>query len=248
MKQQPAKKKKQEEGAPLWMVTFGDLMSLLLCFFILLLSFSVMDLKQYKEVAGALSNAFGVQRKVPVFDIPKGQKIITMEFDRDIIAARKLEEIGRKIKDEVATDVSYKKNMVQVNAGKDKLVIKLMGDSAFDSGLADIKYTTIPILKKIGKILKDTQGDIIVGGHTDNVPIFGSPFESNLKLSIARAATIAEFFIDKTSVDPSRVSTMGFGKYRPIASNSTSAGRKANRRVEITLTNIPSLGVFQRGK
>ena len=69
----------KETGAPAWMVTFGDLMSLLLCFFVLMLSFSEMDRKKYKIVSGSLKNAFGIQRDVPVFESPKGQKIIAKE-------------------------------------------------------------------------------------------------------------------------------------------------------------------------
>ena len=70
-----------EEGAPAWVVTFGDLMSLLLCFFVLLLSFSEMDNNKYRVVSGSLKNAFGIQRKKPVFESPRGQKMIAREFD-----------------------------------------------------------------------------------------------------------------------------------------------------------------------
>ena len=77
--------KEIEEGAPLWVVTFGDLMSLLMCFFVLLLSFSEMDRKKYKIVSGSMKNAFGIQRKKPVFESPKGQKMISREFDQAIV-------------------------------------------------------------------------------------------------------------------------------------------------------------------
>ena len=67
-------------GTPAWMATFADLMSLLMCFFVLLLSFSEMDLQKYKQVAGSMKNAFGVQNQVKVMDIPKGTSIIAQEF------------------------------------------------------------------------------------------------------------------------------------------------------------------------
>ena len=76
---------KIDPGAPKWVVTFGDLMSLLLCFFVLLLSFSEMDRQKYKQVAGSLEKAFGVQRKAKVMDIPKGMKMIAKDFDQEII-------------------------------------------------------------------------------------------------------------------------------------------------------------------
>ena len=95
------------------------------------------------------------------------------------------------------------------------------------------------MLEEIGLRLKGSQGDIIIAGHTDNVPIYGGLYESNLKLSIARAAEVAEFMIDRVGIAPERISTMGFGEYRPACSNDTAEGREKNRRVEIILTALP---------
>jgi len=86
----------EEEGAPAWVVTFGDLMSLLLCFFVLLLSFSEMDRNKYRVVSGSVKNAFGIQRKKPVFDSPKGAKMIAREFDQAIILT-KIEDVVKEI-------------------------------------------------------------------------------------------------------------------------------------------------------
>ena len=116
-----------------------------------------------------------------------------------------------------------------------------MGETTFDSGKAEIKPEMIPLLEKVGSILKELKGDITIAGHTDNVPIKGGPFKSNLALSMARAASVADFFIHKVKLDPSRISTMGFGEYRPIASNKTPEGREKNRRVEIILSTMPDL-------
>ena len=77
----PAPPKKQEsKGAPAWVTTFADLMSLLMCFFVLLLSFSEMDLNKYKQVAGSMRNAFGVQREIKTMAMPKGTSVIAQEF------------------------------------------------------------------------------------------------------------------------------------------------------------------------
>ena len=85
-----------EEGAPAWVVTFGDLMSLLLCFFVLLLSFSEMDRNRYRVVSGSVKNAFGIQRKKPIFDSPKGSKMIAKEFDQAIVLT-KIEDVIKPI-------------------------------------------------------------------------------------------------------------------------------------------------------
>jgi chemotaxis protein MotB len=233
-----------EEGAPAWVVTFGDLMSLLLCFFVLLLSFSEMDKAKYKEVSGSLAKAFGVQRKIKAFQAPKGIKMISRDFDQELIPARPREEfiamqqrekIGLALKKEVETRFRDLQDLIQVEVGEKEVTIRLMGETTFDSGKADIKAQMVPLLLKIGSVLADGKGEVIIAGHTDNVPVFGGPYGSNLKLSIARAATVAEFLLAKSAIPASRVSTMGFGKYRPIESNDTDEGRKRNRRVEIIL-------------
>ena len=233
-----------EEGAPAWVVTFGDLMSLLLCFFVLLLSFSEMDKAKYKEVSGSLAKAFGVQRKMKAFEAPKGIKMISRDFDQELIPARPREEfiamqqrekIGIALKKEVETRFRDLQDLIQVEVGEKEVTIRLMGETTFDSGKADIKAQMVPLLLKIGSVLADGKGEVIIAGHTDNVPVYGGPYGSNLKLSIARAATVAEFLLAKSAIPASRVSTMGFGKYRPIESNDTDEGRKRNRRVEIIL-------------
>ena len=233
-----------EEGAPAWVVTFGDLMSLLLCFFVLLLSFSEMDKAKYKEVSGSLAKAFGVQRKIKAFQAPKGIKMISRDFDQELIPSRPREEfiamqqrekIGKALKKEVETRFRDLQDLIQVEVGEKEVTIRLMGETTFDSGKADIKAQMVPLLLKIGSVLADGKGEVIIAGHTDNVPVYGGPYGSNLKLSIARAATVAEFLLAKSAIPASRVSTMGFGKYRPIESNDTDEGRKRNRRVEIIL-------------
>lgn len=234
----------EEEGAPAWVVTFGDLMSLLLCFFVLLLSFSELDKAKYKEVAGSLAKAFGVQRKVKAFQAPKGVKMIAKDFDQELIpthvreefvAMQQRKEVGQKLKSEVETHFKDQSDLIQVEVGGKEVTIRLMGETAFDSGKARIKHQMIPLLLTIGKALENTNGDVVIAGHTDNVPLFGGIFGSNLKLSIARAATVAEFLLERSAIKPARVATMGFGKYRPIESNASPEMRRRNRRVEIIL-------------
>lgn len=228
-----------EEGAPAWVVTFGDLMSLLVCFFVLLLSFSEMDKAKYKEISGSMAQAFGVQKKKKVFESPQGDKMVAKDFDQDTIATRDKKEIGRQIQKEIETSLQDDKDLVQLEIGEDKIIIRLMGESTFDSGKAQIRAQMLPLLSKIGTVLKDTKGDIIIAGHTDDVPLKGGQYKSNLGLSMARSASVADFLIQKEYIEPRRISTMGFGEYRPMESNDTGEGRKINRRVEIVLSTLP---------
>jgi len=224
-----------EEGAPAWVVTFGDLMSLLLCFFVLMLSFSEMDRNKYRIVSGSLKNAFGMQRKKPVFDSPKGQKMIAKEFDQAIVLI-KVQDVVDPILNELEDEFQEFKNFVDVSVEEDRVTIRMLGEATFDSGEAKLKQKFIPLLLKIGEVLGKTRSEIIVAGHTDNVPLSGGPFKSNLGLSMARAGAVAEFLLNATAIDPKKLSTMGFGEYRPLASNDTEAGRQKNRRVEIIVS------------
>ena len=230
-----------DKGAPRWVTTFGDLMSLLLCFFVLLLSFSEIDRQKYKQVAGSMEKAFGMQRKKNVAESPRyGLKMIAKDFDQEAIAMRIKRYIGEELEENF--DELYRKieDDIDIEASKRQVVIRMMGESTFDSGKAEIKPELRPMILGIGQILaNETAGDIIIAGHTDNIPVRGGPFQTNLKLSIARAATVAQFLLDQTAIDPKRLSTMGFGEFRPTADNATAVGRRKNRRVEIIVGTIP---------
>jgi len=226
------------EGAPEWMCTFADLMSLLLCFFVLLLSFSEMDRQKFKEIAGALAQAFGVQRKIVTYDIPKGEKIIAKQFETEAIATREREELGKKLEMEVKSRFKEMEGLIDIKASKDGIVIRMMGETTFDTGKADIKPEMEPLLTRIGESLEKAEGDILVSGHTDNVPV-GGKWRSNLELSLARARAVTEFLLARTGLDPKRIATMGYGEFRPIADNNTPEGRQRNRRVEIIITRLP---------
>jgi chemotaxis protein MotB len=232
------KKETVEEGAPEWVVTFGDLMSLLLCFFVLLLSFSEMDRQKYKLMSGSMAKAFGVQRKRSAMGIPLGNKMVAKDFDQETIALDLRESLAREIRKQVEIHLKGMEDLVQVHKEKDNIIIRLMGETTFDSGKAEIRREMGPLLEKIGNMLQETKGNIIIGGHTDNIPVKGGPYGSNLILSMARAASVAEFLLDKTTLDPYRIATMGFGPYRPLESNDTPEGRRKNRRVEIIITSL----------
>jgi chemotaxis protein MotB len=131
------------------------------------------------------------------------------------------------------------KDQISIESPENEVIIRLMGESTFDSGKTEIRPRLKPLLLKVAAILKASAGDISIAGHTDNVPIRKGPFKTNLRLSAARASAVAEFFIANARIDPKRISTMGFGQYRPIGSNDTAEGRQKNRRVEIILGNIP---------
>jgi chemotaxis protein MotB len=239
MKQVPEQQEfKFTRTAPRWVVTFADLMTLLLCFFVLLFSFSETDRKKYKQVSGSLQSAFGSpQHNFPVMQLPKSLEILARDFDREMLQSRAASAVGTEIEAILSTQLETIRDQVHIAAGETGITIRLMGESTFHSGKDEIREQLIPLLRNVAGVLKRYEGDIIIAGHTDDVPVRSGPFQTNLRLSIARAAAVADFLLANSAIDPQRISTMGFGEFRPIESNLTEAGRKKNRRVEIILTN-----------
>ncbi|MDD5120228.1 MAG: OmpA family protein [Candidatus Omnitrophica bacterium] len=117
------------------------------------------------------------------------------------------------------------------------LVITVVGDLIFDSGKAKIRTEAHSLLGKVSSILKNNMAQFNVGieGHTDNVPIKLSGWKSNWELSTARALSVLHYLVNDQGISPERLSAIGYGEYRPVASNDTKDGRMQNRRVEIVI-------------
>lgn len=182
-----------EEGAPEWVVTFGDMMSLLLCFFILLLSFSETDAGKYKELAGSLEKAFGVQKVLEVYGKPMGMKMIAREFEQAFVEQASVGPAGgaeRRLFQEYARALEglQKQGILEITEDDEYFIIRLVGQATFASGKASIEPKMLPSLRTIGELLRVSEQEIVVAGHTDNIPLKGGPYESNLALSAARAA------------------------------------------------------------
>ncbi|MDD2680304.1 MAG: OmpA family protein [Candidatus Omnitrophica bacterium] len=158
------------------------------------------------------------------------QKIDELSQQLDNLAqAKKLleERLGQEI-----TDKQVKLQMMEKG-----LVITVVGDLLFDSGKAKIRQEAYPLLDKVATVLKDNMAGFNIGieGYTDNVPIRHSGWRSNWELSTARSLSVLHFLVKEKGISPERLSAIGFGEYRPVASNDTREGRKLNRRVEIVI-------------
>ncbi|MDD5758488.1 MAG: flagellar motor protein MotB [Desulfobulbaceae bacterium] len=225
-----APKQECPAGAPLWMCTFSDLMSLLLCFFVLLLSFSTMDAQKYKQVAGSMKDAFGIQRDNRFTGSPSGEIMDSTAFLSTPLAVK----IQQDINDEVALE--RKAGKVEVELTHDGLLIRMKDAVAFEAGKASLRDEAIAIINKIGKVVAGLDVKITVSGHTDNIPIKGGgAFSSNWSLSTARAVSVVEYWAEKFQIPTSRMSAVGFADGLPLRPNDTPEGRAANRRVEFKI-------------
>ncbi len=251
-----------ESGAPAWMATFADLMSLLMCFFVLLLSFSEMDLKKYKQVAGSMNMAFGVQREIKSDTIPRGTSIIKQEFSpgkpeptvmkvikqNTVEDTRKEIRVNTPISEEMESLISeieeayaeeIKEEMIDVILYEDNVMIRVREADAFPSGKADIQPEFIPILNKLKDLLEKNNGRVIVAGHTDNIPISNNIYASNWILSAARSASVVNYLAEQVKVEPSRLEIRAYSDTQPIVENDTAENRAKNRRIEINIAMNP---------
>ena len=227
-----AGKKREEEpkkGSPEYMTTFGDMMSLLLTFFILLVSMSTMEVEKYKAAAASLKGAFSVlpyQEKVtpsPSESTPKPAKGSEKRGKRSRAVA-KLQKVIRE---------SRMQNIIKVSQTKEGIHITIGDPALFDSGKSDIKPGILPVLNQIVDVVQTGEEFVRVEGHTDNVPIHTALYEDNWELSIARAISVIRYFKSQQEIDPERLRPVGCGEFHPIVPNDTSEGRALNRRVEI---------------
>jgi chemotaxis protein MotB len=161
--------------------------------------------------------------------------MISKEFDQAIVLV-KVQDVINPIEQELENEFQEFKKSIELHANENEVTIRMMGEATFDTGQAKLRKEFLPLLRKIGEVLGKTKGEIIIAGHTDNVPLIGGQFRSNLGLSMARAGSVAEYLLKSTSIDPKKISTMGFGEYRPLDSNDTAQGRTKNRRVEIIVS------------
>lgn len=247
-----------EEGAPAWLATFADLMSLLMCFFVLLLSFSEIDLEKYKQVAGSMKYAFGVQREIEADQVPTAESVVMQEFspgkpeptvlqqirqqtsqenqpvarsqeDIDDATAKLVAEITARLSEEL------ERKELELDINPDGVTIRVRERDAFPSGSASLQAGFKPVLDKLVDVLNDLDGSIIVSGHTDNVPINTRQFPSNWVLSSARAASVVHHLATADLDDPSRIEIRAYADTRPLTENDTPENRARNRRVEINV-------------
>ena len=234
-----AKKCKCEcpECMPEWLATFGDLMSLLLCFFVLLLSMSTMDAKKVKEAIGSLAGALSVLEGGT-------QTEVSRERIQKATPIQKTEETAQTVNKLRAAITEFKElsqggkgaNFV-LEEGEKGFFIRLPADITFAPGSAKITSTdTLLFLKRISIILNEylpKNIQIQVRGYTDNMPPPPtSPYKDNWELSAARAISVLRVLV-KNGVNPKQLSAAAYAGYHPIASNATPQGRAKNRRVEI---------------
>ncbi len=245
-----------------WLMTYGDMMTLLLCFFVLLFAMSETQMDSFAQLVNSLKSAIGKQ-EVPEAGTREGLDMIARDSQLSVVDA--VDELGGLIKKEVTDIISEVDEFIIKNSLSGQIQSKEDGRGAvitisdmvlFPPGAAEFNTAGKDLLQQVSEMLKQFDYHIKVEGHTDSIPIYTKQFKSNWELSSSRASEIVRFFIEN-GIPPTQLSAEGFAEFRPVASNTTEEGRSQNRRVEIVyerskiqqkvMANNPRLGALNKG-
>ncbi|EXJ22392.1 Flagellar motor rotation protein MotB [Alkalibacterium sp. AK22] len=246
--------KKVQAGAPPWMTTYSDLMSLLLTFFILLFSMSIVSEERFREVAESLRMALIGSSSDSILD-DRGNSFGDQSFEDygDLSEFEGLDPDDLAVEDE-ETDAQYIPEQVlelfdtvnvylvdeglnaDVTLSRDQqgVYIDIQEAIMFDPGSANLKANGLQTMDQLAGLFDLFPNEIIIEGYTDDVPV-GTLFETNWELSVARSVTVLRYLYEEHGIDPDRLSAKGYGEYRPIVPNDSVENRALNRRVNIVI-------------
>lgn len=233
-------KKKMEEnkeiGSPAWMTTYADMVTLLLCFFVLLYSYSAIDSAKFEQIMSSLQVSF-MHGKVGVLES-------NLHLDTDAEQSPELDILEETINEFYQMFLNLQTYLQEAGLDDDiniryedrGIVLELREAVLFDSGRADLKGESLELLEHISIVLGQLPNRILVEGHTDNVPINQPMFPSNWELSVSRAIKVVRYLTEIKGLAPGRFVAIGYGEYNPIDTNETPEGRAHNRRVNIVIS------------
>ncbi len=214
------------KGAPKWMTTFSDMTTLLLTFFVLLLSMANFDKVKIEQSFGILAGSSGIMQNPSVTPLSQ----------MNIVAKRSLKDTVSKTEEQVESQIKSMMqaqnmdNLISVVKTDKGLSVRILDSALFKTGSSELLPQAGPILDKIINIVKDSPYYINIEGHTDDT---GSP-DFNWKLSTDRALSVITYFVG-AKFNPVRLSASGYGQYHPILPNLTDQNKSMNRRVEINM-------------
>jgi len=232
-----------------WLVSYADFITLLFAFFVVLYAFARADQKKQVEIPIAIDAAFkslglfadstrtpshnptssaGKDAAPIPMNIVMGEEVLSpAAVKNDLEAIRR--DLSQRLSNQVA------QHTVAIKMGRGGLVISLREAGFFESGSARPRPETITTLKQVAAALGRTPYDLRVEGHTDNIPIHTTEFDSNWELSSARATGIARSLLGLHVIPADRIAAAGFAEFHPVDSNATPEGRANNRRIDLVV-------------
>ncbi len=232
------KTKKEKKGAPGWMVSWSDMTTLLLTFFIVMMSFAEIEGKDFYLVLSSFRGALGMFQGGYSLSAGRleemGQNMLNLPSTQ---MGRTLAKSVKRAISMFKPEISTKK--VRVYEDERGLVVTLSGDAFFDPGSAVLKSEARSVLGKAAKIINSLHNFVRIEGHTDarkiTVTDAAKGFPTNWELSSGRSVNVLRYLTEEENVEPKKLSAVAFGEYRPIDDNNTPEGRAYNRRVDIVI-------------
>lgn len=242
------RKEPEESGSGYsWMDTYGDMVTLLLCFFVLLYSFSTVDAEKWQELVGAFTGTSSPSA-IQSLDVSSAREDPIGIIDPMIDYANRQDNIDQnnqqgefdQLYENIKLYISENGLGQQLSVERtDEVIILRFGEVfLFESGKADLLASSNSTLENIIEIIAQNKAavkQITIEGHTDNVPIHNAEFSDNWDLSVTRAVNTLRRVASYNVIQADKLAAMGFAEYQPIATNSTPAGRAKNRRVDFII-------------
>lgn len=240
------RQQKQTKGAPLWMVTFSDLMTLILVFFILLFSMSVVDATKFRAVADSFQDRaiFDFYPSLVPLDNPAEDIDVKRDFFDDLldpIDDPQNSEVNQEL-DKLLQEVqqfllnNQLNNVISATRDDRGVVLVLQERTLFENAEAMILEGARPFLTKVATLLESIPNLVNVEGHTDSRPINTFRYPSNWELSGARASSVIRYLVENSDVEAKRFTAVGYGDTRPVVPNTSSENLQKNRRVVIVIS------------
>lgn len=241
-----ARKRKQEaehDNSERWLLTYSDLITLLMIFFVVMYAMSNVDAQKYQVLSQSLEGALNPAALAGTGGGGSGEG---GGISIDELTESLADGSTDKIDPELIAAAQEIQNLVRQNGLQDKVsvsvqergvVVGLMNTVLFDSGSAQIKQDAMPTLIAIGQIANGVHNYIRIEGNTDDVPQSSEKFPSNWELSVVRATEVVKLLIAQSGVEPDRISAVGYGEYRPSVPNTSAENRAKNRKVDIVILN-----------
>ncbi len=223
------KKRSETPGAPLWMVTYSDMVTLLLTFFVLLLSMSQLDQIRFNNAAGSLRGAFSVLLSADKVEVATPKIVDFAPLDDDYI---------QRTYQKVHSQLQRLKLDEDIELVKDRgaVVLRLKEAILFDVGSHTLKPDADPVLRQLAALIRPLPLSLRIEGHSDSMP--GPTVMSNWELSALRSLAVLKFFVENKLIPLERMAAAGYGDQKPLAPNDTAENRALNRRVEFFMESL----------
>ncbi len=211
---------RKQQPSPIWLTIYSDLMTNLMLFFLMLWGLTRIESQNQQNMLQGMEDTF------------RGNEAVVRTRMRQVLDKLKEEDAAANVESMIKKKKLEEYAKIEVT--EQEMTVPILKVTLFDLGDRNLKNEAIPALDEVAALLKNMPNEVIVEGHTDNLPVSGGTYQSNWELSIARALSVIEYFVSK-GLSPERFIAAGYGEYHPIYPNDTPENRALNRRIEINI-------------